>query len=59
MRSSDVISTHINELETSRASSANNEKFIINIDKTHPDIMKELVVFLYTGQCDLNQENGK
>ena len=35
------------------------EKLVIVIDKTDPEIMKQVVVFMYTGKCELNEGNGK
>jgi hypothetical protein len=35
-----------------------NEKLIIVIEKTEPEVMKEVIIFLYTAQCDLNEHNG-
>ncbi|CAF1590154.1 unnamed protein product [Adineta ricciae] len=34
------------------------EKLVIVIDKTDPEIMKQVVVFMYTGKCELNEGNA-
>jgi hypothetical protein len=35
------------------------DKLVIKIDKTDPETMKQVVVFMYAGKCDLNESNGK
>jgi hypothetical protein len=35
------------------------DKLVIVINKTDPEIMKQVVVFMYTAKCDLNEGNGK
>lgn len=35
------------------------QKIVINIDRTDAETMKHVVIFLYTGRCELNESNGK
>lgn len=35
------------------------DKLVIVINKTDPETMKQVVIFMYTAKCDLNESNGK
>lgn len=35
------------------------DKLVIMIDKTDPEVMKEVIIFMYTAKCDLDEHNGK
>jgi hypothetical protein len=58
-----VISTNFNRLETNTRNQletlTQKDKFIIVINKTEPEIMKQVVIFMYTAKCELNEGNGK
>lgn len=58
-----MISGNFNRLETSARSQletlTHKDKLVIVINKTDPEIMKQIVVFMYTGKCELNESNGK
>lgn len=58
-----VISGNFNRLETNTRNQletlTHKDKLVIKIDKTDPEVMKQVVVFMYTGKCDLNEGNGK
>lgn len=58
-----VISGNFNRLETNTRNQletlTHKDKLVIVINKTDPEIMKQVVVFLYTAKCDLNEGNGK
>ncbi|CAF3667655.1 unnamed protein product [Rotaria sordida] len=57
-----VMSGHINRLDLDKqkelATSTKNDKLIISINKTDPETMKQVIVFLYTAKCDLNERNA-
>ncbi|CAF1466527.1 unnamed protein product [Rotaria sordida] len=57
-----VMSGHINRLDLDKqkelATSTKNDKLIISINKTDPETMKLVIVFLYTAKCDLNERNA-
>ncbi|CAF1087950.1 unnamed protein product [Rotaria sordida] len=57
-----VISANFNRLpmdERNRIQTmSDTEKLTIVIDKTDPEIMKEVVIFMYTGQCALDEGNA-
>ncbi|CAF4145443.1 unnamed protein product [Rotaria sp. Silwood2] len=38
--------------------SVRNNKLEISIDKTLPEIMKQVIIFMYTAKCELNERNG-
>ncbi len=58
-----MISGNINRLDTTTRERlqtlTEKDKLIISIDKTDPEIMKQVVIFLYTAKCELNERNGK
>ncbi len=58
-----MISGNINRLDTTTREQlqtlSEKDKLIISIDKTDPEIMKQVVIFLYTAKCELNERNGK
>ena len=58
-----MISGNFNRLETNTRNQletlTHKDKLVIVINKTDPEIMKQVVVFLYTAKCDLNEGNGK
>ncbi|CAF3443787.1 unnamed protein product [Rotaria sp. Silwood1] len=43
-----------NELETS----TKNNKLVISITRTSPEIMKQVIIFMYTANCELNERNA-
>ncbi|UJR37189.1 hypothetical protein I4U23_029897 [Adineta vaga] len=57
-----VISGSVNRLDTTTREQlqtvTENNKLIISIDKTDPEIMKQLIIFLYTAKCELNERNA-
>jgi hypothetical protein len=57
-----VISGNINRLDTNTRRQletlTDKDKLVISIDKTEPDIMKQVVIFMYTAKCELNEHNG-
>ncbi|UJR09021.1 hypothetical protein I4U23_013270 [Adineta vaga] len=57
-----VISGNFNRLETSKRDQletlTHKDKLVIVINKTDPEIMKQVVVFMYTAKCDLNEGNA-
>jgi hypothetical protein len=58
-----VISGNLNRLDSNSRTQietlTDKDKLVITIDKTDPEIMKQLVIFLYTAKCELNEQNGK
>ncbi|CAF4480566.1 unnamed protein product [Rotaria sp. Silwood2] len=38
--------------------SIKNGKLVISISNTDPEIMKQVIIFMYTAQCELNERNG-
>ncbi|CAF0966416.1 unnamed protein product [Rotaria sp. Silwood1] len=34
------------------------DKLILKIDKTDPEIMKHVIIFMYTGKCELDESNA-
>lgn len=46
------------ELRTRLETLIHKEKLIIKIDKTEPEIMKQVVIFMYTGKCEINDSNS-
>ncbi|CAF2884119.1 unnamed protein product [Rotaria sp. Silwood2] len=38
--------------------SGKNNKLVISIDKTLPEIMKQVIIFMYTAECELNERNA-
>ncbi len=58
-----MISENINRLDTTTRQQlqtlTEKDKLVISIDKTDPEIMKQVVIFLYTAKCQINERNGK
>ncbi len=58
-----VISGNFNRLEIDTRNQIetlnHKDKLVIVINKTDPEIMKQIVIFMYTGKCELNEGNGK
>ena len=58
-----VISGNFNRLETNIRDQletlTHKDKLVIKIRKTDPEIMKQVVIFMYTAKCHLNEGNGK
>ncbi|CAF2611549.1 unnamed protein product [Rotaria sp. Silwood2] len=38
--------------------SVKNNKLVISIDKTLPEIMKQVIIFMYTAKCQLDERNA-
>ncbi|CAF0881106.1 unnamed protein product [Adineta steineri] len=57
-----VISDNINRLDTTTRDQlktlVEKNKLVITIDKTDAETMKQVVVFLYTSKCELNERNA-
>jgi hypothetical protein len=57
-----VISGNINRLDTSTRSQletlTDKDRLVISIDKTEPEIMKQVVIFMYTAKCEITDHNG-
>ena len=47
------------ETRQSLETSMEKDKLVIQIDKTDPEVMKEVIIFMYTAKCDLNEHNGE
>ena len=47
------------ETSQSLETTTENDKLVILIDKTDPETMKEVIIFMYTAKCDLDEHNGK
>jgi len=58
-----VISGNINRLDKTTREQLQTlnekDKLVISIEKTDPEVMKQVVIFLYTAKCELNERNGK
>ena len=58
-----MISGNFNRLETQVRNQletlTHKDKLVIVINKTEPQIMKQVVIFMYTAKCELNETNGK
>ncbi len=58
-----VISDNVNRLDSNTKDQlttlTDKDKLVISIDRTDPEIMKQVIIFLYTSKCDLNERNGK
>jgi hypothetical protein len=58
-----VISGNINRLDTDTKDQlttlTEKDKLVISIGRTDPEIMKQVIIFMYTSKCDLNERNGK
>lgn len=58
-----VISGNFNRLNfetrTQLETLTHKDKLVISINKTSPEIMKQVVIFMYTAKCDINEGNGK
>ena len=57
-----VISGNFNRLESNLRdrleSLTHKDKLVIKIRRTDPDTMKQVVFFMYTGRCQMNESNG-
>ncbi|CAF1494533.1 unnamed protein product [Rotaria sordida] len=57
-----VMSGHISRLDPNikneLTTTTKNDKLVISIDKTDPETMKLVIIFLYTAKCDLNERNA-
>ncbi|CAF1662001.1 unnamed protein product [Adineta ricciae] len=57
-----VITGNLNRLDTKTRDQlqtvTENNKLVITIEKTDPDIMKQVIIFLYTAKCELNERNA-
>lgn len=57
-----VISGNFNRLEDNTRAQietmTHKDKLVIVINRTEPEIMKQVVIFMYTAKCDLDESNG-
>jgi hypothetical protein len=57
-----VVSGNINRLEANARNQletlTHKDKLVIVINKTDPETMKQVVIFMYTAKCDLNESNA-
>ncbi len=58
-----VISNNFNRLEPNSRNQletlTHKDKLVIKIDKTDAETMKQVVIFMYTAKCELNESNCK